>query len=53
MATKKTKIVKSANKGGVFSRQVTKSGPTAPPIPADSGVRIAQPTPSDPLGQKG
>jgi len=52
MATKKTKIVKSTNKGGAFSRQVTKSGPTAPPIPADSGM-ISQPTKSDPLGQKG
>jgi len=47
MAKGKTKFVKPTNKGGAFSRQVTKSVPTANPIPADM-----RPTPSDPLVQR-
>ena len=50
MATKKTKIVKSVNKGGAFSRQVTKAGPTAPPIPSESRMRSNA---NDPLKQQG
>jgi hypothetical protein len=49
MAKGKTKFVKPTNKGGAFSRQVTKSGPTAPPIPADSRMRSDA---NDPLKQR-
>ena len=49
MATKFKKIKATGGRGGVFSKQVTRSGPTPPPIPADSRVRLS---PKDPLNQQ-
>ncbi len=50
MAKGKTKFVKPTNNGGAFSKQVTRSGPTPPPIPADSRVVSNA---NDPLKQRG
>ena len=50
MATKFKKIKATGGRGGVFSKQVTRSGPTAPPIPADSRVVSNA---NDPLKQRG
>jgi len=52
MVTKFKKVKATGGRVSAFSKSVTKSGPTAPPIPADVGSRVVSKA-NDPLKQQG